>query len=139
MRKHVGDLCLQAGMLQDALVHYHMAVELLRGINDFLWLGGRSGVLFYCHKNTLIPINAEHMGSVQHLEGTSRRPALARPNSTSLQRFASTRSDGSKPEPDEIHDPGSTPELPSSVFLLESVFILNGFPQKIHSTFLSQI
>lgn len=43
MRKHVGDLCLQAGMLQDALVHYHMAVELLRGVNDFLWLGGKSG------------------------------------------------------------------------------------------------
>lgn len=42
MRKHVGDLCLQAGMLQDALVHYHMAVELLRGVNDFLWLGGKS-------------------------------------------------------------------------------------------------
>uniref|UniRef100_A0A8D3DDB9 Trafficking protein particle complex subunit 9 n=1 Tax=Scophthalmus maximus TaxID=52904 RepID=A0A8D3DDB9_SCOMX len=39
MRKHVGDLCLQAGMLQDALVHYHMSVELLRGVNDFLWLG----------------------------------------------------------------------------------------------------
>lgn len=47
MRKHVGDLCLQAGMLQDALVHYHMAVELLRGINDFLWLGGESGLLLY--------------------------------------------------------------------------------------------
>lgn len=43
MRKHVGDLCLQAGMLQDALVHYHMAVELLRGVNDFLWLGGKPG------------------------------------------------------------------------------------------------
>lgn len=42
MRKHVGDLCLQAGMLQDALVHYHMAVELLRSVNDFLWLGGES-------------------------------------------------------------------------------------------------
>uniref|UniRef100_A0A3Q4FXK5 Trafficking protein particle complex subunit 9 n=1 Tax=Neolamprologus brichardi TaxID=32507 RepID=A0A3Q4FXK5_NEOBR len=39
MRKHVGDLCLQAAMLQDALVHYHMAVELLRGVNNFLWLG----------------------------------------------------------------------------------------------------
>ncbi|XP_017286658.1 trafficking protein particle complex subunit 9 isoform X1 [Kryptolebias marmoratus] len=39
MRKHVGDLCLQAGMLQDALVHYHMSVELLRAVNDFLWLG----------------------------------------------------------------------------------------------------
>uniref|UniRef100_F1RSJ3 Trafficking protein particle complex subunit 9 n=1 Tax=Sus scrofa TaxID=9823 RepID=F1RSJ3_PIG len=39
MRKHVGDLCLQAGMLQDSLVHYHMAVEFLRSVNDFLWLG----------------------------------------------------------------------------------------------------
>ncbi|XP_053322136.1 trafficking protein particle complex subunit 9 [Spea bombifrons] len=39
MRKHVGDLSLQAGMLQDALVHYHMAVELLRALNDFVWLG----------------------------------------------------------------------------------------------------
>ncbi|XP_043922213.1 trafficking protein particle complex subunit 9-like [Protopterus annectens] len=39
MRKHVGDLCLQAGMVQDSLVHYHMAVELLRSVNDFLWLG----------------------------------------------------------------------------------------------------
>ncbi|XP_075437898.1 trafficking protein particle complex subunit 9 isoform X2 [Ascaphus truei] len=38
MRKHVGDLSLQAGMLQDALVHYHMAVELLRAVNDFVWL-----------------------------------------------------------------------------------------------------
>lgn len=42
MRKHVGDLCLQAGMIQDALVHYHMAVELLRSVNDFLWLGGKN-------------------------------------------------------------------------------------------------
>ena len=41
MRKHVGDLCLQAGMLQDSLVHYHMSVELLRSVNDFLWLGGK--------------------------------------------------------------------------------------------------
>ena len=42
MRKHVGDLCLQAGMLQDALVHYHMSVELVRSVNDFLWLGGKT-------------------------------------------------------------------------------------------------
>ena len=42
MRKHVGDLCLQAGMLQDSLVHYHMSVELLRSVNDFLWLGGKA-------------------------------------------------------------------------------------------------
>lgn len=47
MRKHVGDLCLQAGMLQDALVHYHMAVELLRSVNDFLWLGGKTWLLLF--------------------------------------------------------------------------------------------
>lgn len=67
MRKHVGDLCLQAGMLQDALVHYHMAVELLRGVNDFLWLGGKSGgwqhittrpeSVFFCGFNILIYIS----------------------------------------------------------------------------------
>lgn len=47
MRKHVGDLCLQAGMLQDSLVHYHMAVELLRSVNDFLWLGGKMRMIRY--------------------------------------------------------------------------------------------
>lgn len=67
MRKHVGDLCLQAGMLQDALVHYHMAVELLRGINDFLWLGGKSGELFYYHYNIIIPINIGNVWTVQSL------------------------------------------------------------------------
>ncbi|XP_054564447.1 trafficking protein particle complex subunit 9 isoform X2 [Eptesicus fuscus] len=53
MRKHVGDLCLQAGMLQDSLVHYHMAVELLRAVNDFLWLGaaleGLCSASVICH------------------------------------------------------------------------------------------
>ncbi|XP_065751827.1 trafficking protein particle complex subunit 9 isoform X5 [Phocoena phocoena] len=53
MRKHVGDLCLQAGMLQDSLVHYHMSVELLRSVNDFLWLGaaleGLCSASVICH------------------------------------------------------------------------------------------
>ncbi|KAK5911598.1 hypothetical protein CgunFtcFv8_005759 [Champsocephalus gunnari] len=43
MRKHVGDLCLQAGMLQDALVHYHMSVELLRGSQRLPVAGGCVG------------------------------------------------------------------------------------------------
>lgn len=81
MRKHVGDLCLQAGMLQDALVHYHMAVELLRGINDFLWLGGKSLVLFYYHYKAIIPINIKNILSVQRLVGTRQRPTLASPKS----------------------------------------------------------
>ncbi|XP_036779007.2 trafficking protein particle complex subunit 9 isoform X7 [Manis pentadactyla] len=53
MRKHVGDLCLQAGALQDSLVHYHMSVELLRSVNDFLWLGaaleGLCSASVVCH------------------------------------------------------------------------------------------
>lgn len=81
MRKHVGDLCLQAGMLQDALVHYHMAVELLRGINDFLWLGGKSLVLFYYHYKAIIPINIKNILSVHRLVGTRQRPTLASPKS----------------------------------------------------------
>lgn len=40
MTKHLGDLCLQAGLPADALTHYHTAVDILRGINDWLWIGG---------------------------------------------------------------------------------------------------
>ncbi|KAL1123080.1 hypothetical protein AAG570_002168 [Ranatra chinensis] len=39
MTKHLGDLCLQAGLLGDALTHYHAAADTLRSINDWLWLG----------------------------------------------------------------------------------------------------
>lgn len=41
MTKHLGDLCLQAGLHSDALNHYHSAVEILRSINDWLWLGSK--------------------------------------------------------------------------------------------------
>ncbi|XP_072794730.1 trafficking protein particle complex subunit 9-like isoform X1 [Vicugna pacos] len=37
---HMWGLCLQAGMLQDSLIHHHYVVELLQSVNDFLWLGG---------------------------------------------------------------------------------------------------
>ncbi|XP_072794731.1 trafficking protein particle complex subunit 9-like isoform X2 [Vicugna pacos] len=36
---HMWGLCLQAGMLQDSLIHHHYVVELLQSVNDFLWLG----------------------------------------------------------------------------------------------------
>lgn len=94
MRKHVGDLCLQAGMLQDALVHYHMAVELLRGINDFLWLGGRPGVLFYYQDNSQKRI--KYMISAQ-----ARVPEE--------QRFISGRASGVKHMTNQIYDPDITP------------------------------
>lgn len=39
MTKHLGDLCLQAGLLSDSLNFYHNAAEVLKSVNDWLWLG----------------------------------------------------------------------------------------------------
>lgn len=39
MMKHLGDLCLQAGLLSESLVHYNSAAETLKSVNDWLWLG----------------------------------------------------------------------------------------------------
>ncbi|XP_077990086.1 trafficking protein particle complex subunit 9-like [Glandiceps talaboti] len=40
MKKHIGDLCLQAGMTQDAFLHYQSAADTLKSANDWLWLAG---------------------------------------------------------------------------------------------------
>ncbi|KAK6627902.1 hypothetical protein RUM44_010384 [Polyplax serrata] len=40
MTKHLGDLSLQVGLLPEALGFYHSAVDILRAVNDWLWLGG---------------------------------------------------------------------------------------------------
>ncbi|ESO85285.1 hypothetical protein LOTGIDRAFT_130513 [Lottia gigantea] len=40
LRKHLADLCLQAGMPGEAILHYQTAIDLLRNVNDFLWIGG---------------------------------------------------------------------------------------------------
>ena len=39
-RKYAGDLSLLAGLPQDALVHYSIALEHLKSVNDVLWLAG---------------------------------------------------------------------------------------------------
>ncbi|KAI5100868.1 trafficking protein particle complex subunit 9 isoform X1, partial [Silurus meridionalis] len=70
MRKHVGDLCLQAGMLQDALVHYHMSVELLRSVNDFLWLGAALEGL--CSASVIIHYPGGTAG-----KGSARKPVVS--------------------------------------------------------------
>ncbi|XP_067835851.1 trafficking protein particle complex subunit 9 [Heptranchias perlo] len=79
MRKHVGDLCLQAGMLQDALVHYHMAVELLRSVNDFLWLGAALEGL--CSSSVIY----------HYPSGTGSKPAIRRVHSVCLPSEAGKR------------------------------------------------
>ncbi|XP_011499919.1 PREDICTED: protein brunelleschi isoform X2 [Ceratosolen solmsi marchali] len=37
--KHLGDLCLQAGLPGDALNNYNSAIGTLQSVNDWLWLG----------------------------------------------------------------------------------------------------
>lgn len=39
MTKHLGDLCLQAGLINESLTYYATAAETLKTINDWLWLG----------------------------------------------------------------------------------------------------
>ncbi|XP_003400188.1 protein brunelleschi isoform X1 [Bombus terrestris] len=39
MTKHLGDLCLQAGLPADALSNYNSAASVLQAVNDWLWLG----------------------------------------------------------------------------------------------------
>lgn len=39
MTKHLGDLCLQAGLPADALYHYNSAANTLQAVKDWLWLG----------------------------------------------------------------------------------------------------
>lgn len=56
MTKHLGDLCLQAGLPADALNHYHAASETLRSINDLLWLGSKKKIIIFCRAN--VPVGA---------------------------------------------------------------------------------
>ncbi|XP_073992373.1 trafficking protein particle complex subunit brun isoform X2 [Rhodnius prolixus] len=38
MTKHLGDLCLQAGLYGEAISHYNAAADNLRAVNDWLWI-----------------------------------------------------------------------------------------------------
>lgn len=38
-KKNLGDACLQAYLLEDALIYYEGALEVLRSCHDWLWLG----------------------------------------------------------------------------------------------------
>ncbi|XP_066262236.1 protein brunelleschi [Euwallacea similis] len=39
MTKHLGDLCLQAGLVTESLQYYTNASEVLKSVNDWLWWG----------------------------------------------------------------------------------------------------
>jgi len=49
-KKHLGDLCLLAGVPGESVLHYQTSVELLRSVTDSLWLAGMyCGI--YVHMN----------------------------------------------------------------------------------------
>lgn len=39
LTKHLGDLSLQAGLINEALTFYHSAIDTLRSSQDWLWIG----------------------------------------------------------------------------------------------------
>ncbi|KAL4218216.1 Trafficking protein particle complex subunit 9 [Mactra antiquata] len=38
LKKHLGDLCLLAGLSGEAMLHYSTAVDILKPVNDWLWM-----------------------------------------------------------------------------------------------------
>ncbi|XP_064597558.1 trafficking protein particle complex subunit 9-like [Liolophura sinensis] len=40
LRKHLADLSLQAGLPGEAILHYQTALDMLKSVNDWLWIGG---------------------------------------------------------------------------------------------------
>ena len=49
MRKHLADLNLIAGMTNEAYSHYQSAMEILKGANDWLWIGGKYYTILSTH------------------------------------------------------------------------------------------
>ena len=96
-RKQIGDLTFQAGLTAEALDHYQTAADLLRPVNDWLWLAGAyeglcavSVVLLYPHLRR--PAAIQRIGSLTG-EGFGRT------------RTASTGAAGLRSLPPDLIDP----------------------------------
>ncbi|KAF6213902.1 hypothetical protein GE061_011627 [Apolygus lucorum] len=110
MTKHLGDLCLQAGLPVDALNHYQAAAETLRSINDLLWLGSACEGLSAASMCVRFP-NMHKSQTVQR--------------NTSLQETNKTKTPTSKASSSgsEILEPSSLqlPSLPHNVLSNEEI------------------
>ena len=40
LKKQLADLSLQAGLAAESITHYQSAAEILKSVNDWLWLAG---------------------------------------------------------------------------------------------------
>lgn len=64
MTKHLGDLCLQAGLITESLTYYLNASETLKSVNDWLWLGAAyeglcaaSSIVLYPNMQRNVPLH----------------------------------------------------------------------------------
>lgn len=80
MTKHLGDLCLQAGLITESLAYYSQAVEILKSVNDWLWLGAAyeglsaaSALVLYPEMQRSVPLHRN--ASLQ--EGSPRKTSQA--------------------------------------------------------------
>ncbi|CAH1247732.1 TRAPPC9 [Branchiostoma lanceolatum] len=94
MRKYSGDLCLLAGLTQEALLHYQASADILKSANDWLWLAAAfegtcaaSVTIQYPHGTTRPPMprNQSFSGSPKvtserKLTGSLTRAATMSPN-----------------------------------------------------------
>lgn len=77
--KNLGDLCLQAGLLQESLAYYGSAAETLRSVNDWLWLGAAFEGLCAASAMCLYPTLRGDSAAT----GFHRNASLQEPSSTS--------------------------------------------------------
>lgn len=84
MTKHLGDLSLQVGLLPEALGFYHSAVDILRAVNDWLWLGGALEGLCSASALVLYPHLHRTYGLPENSSSQDGSPTKSKSNSNSL-------------------------------------------------------
>nr|CAI5865587.1 unnamed protein product [Callosobruchus analis] len=80
MTKHLGDLCIQSGLIAESLAYYTQAAETLKSVNDWLWLGAAyeglsaaSALVLYPDMQRNVPLHRN--ASLQ--EGSPRKSSSA--------------------------------------------------------------
>lgn len=104
MTKHLGDLCLQAGLVSESLIHYHGAAETLKSVNDWLWLGAAYEGL--CAASALVLYPNIQRNSSLHRNSSLQEGSPKRSNSITstapLEISANRKEIANSLTPDEI-------------------------------------
>lgn len=101
MTKHLGDLCLQAGLVSESLAYYHSAAETLKSVNDWLWLGAAYEGL--CTASSLVLYPNIQRNVPLHRNASLQETSPKRSNSITMAAIEIARKDVSNTlTPDEI-------------------------------------